>query len=303
MKRRLGPKRLFLISLVGFLVVFFVISGDEVASFNFFSAWVAKKNQAIGDTGSKNAADTVWGSTEDAVVLGTTLANVKVGRGQRYGSSLLQRTLQALAKTQTLLMVDLSDLLWSAPDRRVALTAYQRSMEALAEEVSLTSEWLTSLIQDRQTRAQECLSAKNEGDQRFFAGIQEYNAVEAQAGIDQSMQEWPCYITNRVEASSYDYLSQTLAVSNQLLARRMEVINNNAEAIIQYFPLIEDGTLQQLQEVQQQLEIVRTSTSYQSVGSFFQRGIPEDTSGPQLIDVWFGGREIPTYLQGWYIGQ
>jgi predicted DNA-binding transcriptional regulator len=78
----------------------------------------------------------------------------------------------------------------------------------------------------------------------------------------------------------------------------MEVINNNAEAIIQYFPLIEDGTLQQLQEVQQQLEIVRTSTSYQSVGSFFQRGIPEDTSGPQLIDVWFGGREIPTYLQG-----
>ena len=59
MKRRLGPKRLFLISLVGFLVVFFVISGDEVASFNFFSAWVAKKNQAIGNTGSKNAADTV----------------------------------------------------------------------------------------------------------------------------------------------------------------------------------------------------------------------------------------------------
>lgn len=295
-----SSKRVFVASLVGFLLIFYVLYGQEAVGFNFFSAWASKKNQSVGEW-TTYAERVGVGSTEDAIVLGTTLANVKVGRGQRYGNSLIQRTLQELSKAQTLLTVDVIDLLAWASDRRAILLAYERNIEALTEEVAITYEWLVSTAQDRAADAQRCLEAKNEGDQRFYAGIQQYDPIEAEAGLEQATKEGPCYMSNRAQASAHDYLAQTLAVSNQLLTRRLQILQQNDENIIEYYPLLEDGTLTELQDVQYQLGVVN-ATSFSSVGNFFRWGIPQDTSGPQLLDIWFRG-QAPGYLQGWYIPQ
>lgn len=98
------------------------------------------------------------------MALGTTLANVKVGRGQRYGDSLLQKSLQQLAKAQTLLTIDILELLEETTEanRRTTLLAYQRSMEGLLEEMAISYEGLTSVSTERAAAATECLRKKQE---------------------------------------------------------------------------------------------------------------------------------------------
>lgn len=296
--------RVFIWSFVWFFLLFYVIFGQEAFSFNFFSARTTRKNQIVGEWWTAGNAGERVGVSEDAVALWTTLANVKIGRWQRYGDSLLQKSLQQLSKAETLLTVDITEMLEGVKEenRRSTLTAYERNLQAMIEEMSISYEWLTSIAAERSSSAAECLVQKQEGDERFFGGIQEYNALDSQAWLEQSMKAGPCYISNRIEANAHDYLGQTIALSAQLVARRLQILEDNGDAIITYYPLLQDNTLQQLQEVQYNLNLVST-TSFQNVWSFFRRWVPANTDMPQFIDVRFRWREVPTYLQGWFVGQ
>ena len=152
---------------VFFLILFGSIFGiNTVSAFNLFSAWTKDVNIQFGNSYVKE-------SSVDDTVIGTTLANVALGAGEYQSDGTIKTVLRLSQTAETLVGIDILELMNNADDSRAALSAHLKHVEKTGEEIKDTVELLEDDAAKYMADAELCLLEKNSGDRIFFSGLKE----------------------------------------------------------------------------------------------------------------------------------
>ncbi len=126
---RIAHKWTFYLLLAIFLTGRYVLSAQNVISFDFFNVWTARQNLKLGEEYVKD-------SLVDNTILGTTLANIAVGHGQVFSrDDVVRDALRLFTTSSTLVTVDILDLVTSAEDPEAALQAHIDHTQKTLEQI------------------------------------------------------------------------------------------------------------------------------------------------------------------------
>ena len=280
MLRHILLRPIFFVSFIIFVTLFFVLSASAGESFNLFKAWTVTQNLKVGN-------DFVRMGEIDTPIIWLTLAQLKVGNNQQFGGSVAGDVLGISTKAEALINTDILQLLNTSKNPEQVFDLHQAQMEQLLDDMSSTYDDLSQLSKEYAWSSNECLIKKNEWDRKFFVGVNTSDEWVYQAGLDQSLEQAPCYITNRIQANAYAYLANRAVLYQQLLTNRTSVLSWNREILLSSYPLLQWNILEQLTVLKQQLNTVNTA-SFEQVSTMFQFGLPSaDTKMPGFTDFWF----------------
>lgn len=272
-----------------FLLFRYVLSAQQAVSFTFFKARTVEQNIKIGE-------NYVSKTVVDDTAIGMVIANISLGEGSYGTDPSIKSALHLFEVGAGLINVDVLDLLQNSSDPRQALTTHVKHIAKTVEQIDATSQALLERAQDHQSQAQACLADKRGGDQLFFAGAQGNMPGDTEAGLKQSVDSAPCYITNRIYANAYSYLAEKVVTHAAILRRREAVLEQNMDAMIQHKSYLEGDMLQQLNQLKADLNTLNT-VDYESFRGVFDITFPYDiTNLPKFQKVFFDPGEMPTYL-------
>jgi hypothetical protein len=234
-------------------------------------------------------------NNNELLVMWGVLAQIKMAQGKIYQWDLLSQWVRRLLSSDSLLSVDIYELLDWGGNRAKVLKSYMQRLEVDINEHEILYEKLFYDAQEMLGEARICLQDKTNADARYFTSVWNRSLRELQGWLKESLKATECYGKKRVEGLAYDYVAQHLALHLQLLKRRLVILERHEDMIIEYYPLLQGNILSQLAEVKQQLEVVR-AISPQQLNAYFNRWITDNMQTPQLINVWFRNTQPPNYI-------
>lgn len=284
-------KKVFFVSFAIFLVGFFVMGLFvwQGTSFNLFKVWTIEQNLKLG-------SDFVRVGEVSSPIVGTVLAQMKVGQGSYYGSTSFGTSMRLYDQTAALVEVDILKLLRESRNPEQVLQMHLWQMEKALEDIQANYDALSELARTKREESEACLQRKRAWDQEFFDGVNQDDPGQTQTWLDVSLEYAPCYITNRIEANAYEYMAQRVTAYSSLISRRNQTLASNAETLVSSFPLLHGDIAQQLVWLQQQLQHVNT-TDFSSFDDFFSFSVPPVGTAPSLQNVRFRDNSIsvPTF--------
>ncbi|USN55582.1 MAG: hypothetical protein H6765_03145 [Candidatus Peribacteria bacterium] len=166
MLRNITHKRLFYISFFVFLGMRYTLAASEVLSFDFFKVRTLDQNIKIGDQYTQQ-------SLVDDAIIGTVIAQISFGESTYSSDKYVHDALRLYEVSQTLVGVDILEMITNAPDPELALNAHIKQVNATIEEIQQTHAGLQELADTYQQEANACLISKRAGDKLFFDGTSE----------------------------------------------------------------------------------------------------------------------------------
>ena len=110
-----------------------------------------------------------------------------------------------------------------------------------------------------------------------------------------SLDQAPCYITNRIEANAYAYMAQRVLVFQQVLARRSVLLTNSRDTLLQTYPLLYGNVAEELVTLKNGL-IGINAMSYADFDEYFRFSVPSaNETIPELQRVLFPDERIPDF--------
>ncbi len=290
MLRRILFRPLFFGSFVIFIALFFVLSANSSQWFSFFKVWTVNQNLKIWSN-YVNVADI------NSPIVGSVLAQLRVGNGTLYGRRTTNDTLWLEWKAEALVNTDILELLRESRDPWSVFDLHVAQSEQLIQDMETTYEWLMQTSQSKAKEAQTCLQKKQIWDQEFFAWVNSADQAWYEAWLEQSLEFAPCYITNRIESNAYAYLAQKSIAYQSVLSQRTSTLNANRDLLIQSYPLLHGDVAEQLVSLKNTLNQVN-KTSYTDFSELFSFGLPQNWSMPSLQNVWFrdNALDVPNYV-------
>ena len=149
-------KKIFVLSFIFFLVIWYVLSARSVLSFNLFSAWTYKQgNIKIGE-------NYVREGTVDDTIIGLVIANMTFGEGEYETSNEqpLQEALTLFETSQALVWVDILTLVTNSPNSQDVLDAHLQHTTRTVTKITATVADLQEMANVYLQRSNSCLSEK-----------------------------------------------------------------------------------------------------------------------------------------------
>lgn len=271
----------------------YLLSAQEVISFGFFNTRTTRQNLKIGEEYIKQ-------SLVDDTIVGTTLANISLWHGQTFARDNIVNDALRLFKTSTALVtVDILQLVTSSKNPEQALQTHLDHTQNTLSQIDRVGRALQQLAQEHYIRSQECYASKQAWDELFFQGASATDAALAQAGLAQSIDVAPCYITNRVHANAYTFLAEKVITHQSLLSSRYDILTQNKELLLTHTAYLDDAVLAQLVWLKTKLRQVN-QTSYNDVKSaFWFNFLAPDAPLPTFRSVWWEPWKEPTFEDSW----
>lgn len=281
----------FFVWLIGSVVVSFLIGTPEVFSFNRFKVWTVQQNLKIGH------GEYLEGTLTDDTSVALALANIRVANGVYHTDPSIARVFSLVKEAVALSSIDVMSLLSDDEEnKRNNLETHIRHLVLNVEESRTIADILFSQAESLMTEAESCLTNKRAGDKQFFDGLVAKQDAEVQQGLSQSLEHAPCYITKRIEANAYAYLSSYLSAIVPFLTQRATVLSVSKEQLLTYHGLLEGDTLNQLQVLKQQLFQINTPIALNDAESVFSLWmITDKTVFPTYNGVFFAPWGTPSY--------
>jgi len=224
---------------------------QEVWAFNLFSARTKDVNIKLWNEYVKE-------SSVDDTIIGTTLANVTLGAGKYHGNKSVKSVLNLSKTAETLVNVDILELLKWSQDPESTLKMHLKHIEKTTEEIHDTVETLQEESQKYMQDSQVCLQEKKAGDRLFFQWLQRNDEIMMQEWLDQSLEAWPCYITNRIKANASWYMAYKAGAQRALLSKRQKLLSTKWDLLIKHKEYLEGNILEELLQLKQQLRSLNT---------------------------------------------
>lgn len=282
----------FIVSFLFFMVLVILFSFMwSWQSFTLLKVWTVNQNLKIW-------SNYVRVSDIDSPIIWTVLAQVKIGQWSYFGDNSYASSMRLRNQTEALVEIDILKALREATDPQQMLDMHLSQLTQAGEDIEKNRTSLLEIAEQKNIDSQECYRKKIEWDTLFFAWIQQDDPEEAQLGLDQSLEFWPCYITNRIEANAYRYMAERVTAFYTLISKRNLTLSNNAEMLINSYPLLHWSIAEQLVDLKQQLYLVN-STDFSQFDEYFSLQVPQLDTLPSLQNIWFQENDlnIPTYIE------
>lgn len=151
-------KKLFLLSFIFFLGIWYMLSARSVLSFNLFSAWTYKQgNIKIGE-------NYVRDDVMDDTIVGLVIANMTFGEGKYESTNEqpLQEALHLFQTSQALVSVNILDLVTQSPNPQEVLDAHLQHTASAITKIQASAIALQDMAAVYLELSTTCLGNKQE---------------------------------------------------------------------------------------------------------------------------------------------
>lgn len=290
MTQRTQVKLLFLISFGVFILAWYLLWAQDVLSFDFLKDWTVRQNVKLWESYVKQ-------SSVDNAAVWTVLAQVSFGNGSYKVPPTTNNVYDLFAYSQILVNTNILDLLKTTDTPELALDTHIAHTSKTIEQIRDSTVSLNELANTYLTLSKECLLTKQGGDRMFFEWVATNNSQKSDDWLSISLENAPCYITNRIKANAYAYLSQKVQTHATILVKREQLLTQNKSILLENTEYFEWDILDRLVDVKAQLASVN-SVSYDSFNSIFNFDyLNSDYTLPVFQKVLFEPWKIPNYTQ------
>ncbi len=237
-------KKIFYIALVWWIFLFSSVFGSWF--FSLFSKWTTKQNVKLWD-------DYVRITNADPVILGTTFANVELWKGNYNQYFYLSKAINLIIKAELLINTNIIEMLENSLDTSAILENYISQMENTLNEMDEVSLNVQNYILETKAESMTCDNSKKAADNIFSQWIMTNEKDLIMDGIMESANNWPCYIKNRILSNWHAIVLEKMLYIKTILNKKNYIIQSNIDLILHNFILFKNNTLEELQQVRDEL--------------------------------------------------
>lgn len=289
--RKVVWSRVFVISLLLFLGVFFLISANTTQWFNVFSLRSVQQNIKLWSSFAKDTA-------VQSPALGLALAQSKLWSWYTSGADgSVGGGLWLYDQTAALVEVDIVKLMAESSDPWKILDTHLAQIDRALEQIGAQYELFKAQSDENNELSKACYARKRLGDREFFDGVNTSDSIKANSGLDTSLAEAPCYITNRIYANAYAYMAQRVLAYQRVLVSRLGLLSNNRTTLLQTYPLLYGNVAEDLVTLKNNLYSIN-AMSYSDFDEYFRFTVPSiDETIPKLEKVIFYPDDVPNFKE------
>lgn len=216
---------------------------------NFFWQWTTQQNIKIGEWFIRD-------NEVDNSALGTILSQISFWNGMVKFEATPRSIDQLFQNISILINTDIFELLNWSNNPEKALSSHITHLEETLFTIRETEDSLSRSIQSYLDQSNRCLDDKRQGDQQYLQGIEQGNSEFANAWLSRSLDNAPCYITNRIQANAQLVLLQKTTAYVSLLQRRYQILSQNKERMLTHAEYLEGEILDELLILREQLRAI-----------------------------------------------
>jgi hypothetical protein len=277
--------RTFGVSLI-WLTSFLVVGWAQ--GFGLFQLWTVNQNIKLGSTYVK-------ASSVDDAAMGTVLAQVWFGNDEYKADPTFENLFRILEVSEGLISVDVLQLVANAENRQQVFQSHLSAIQAIRFETVDVAVWYQNMANRFLDESNACLVRKQEGDIEFYQWVRDANKVFATRWYEKSLEDAPCYITNRIKANAMTYLSTRVQAYAWVLRLREQILTSNQEMILTYPEVLQSDLPSRLLATQRQLAQLKAIPFTQVQWTFGWFTTAQTQFLPNYFEVFFPGRR-PTYF-------
>ncbi len=245
--------KLFYLYIGLFCVIYYLLFAGFWFSFGWwFGIWSDEKWKQV-------SKDYIRTDRVDDVVVRTAMSNISMWEGDYSKFHYFEQALNYIDETKHLINTDMRELLEGRAEKSTVINTHLNEIRMVSQDIDALREDIRSKHSQKMSDSQRCQDQKRQWDNDFYRGLNENQADILMRGLEQSSENAPCYIENRVKANAYDEVLGYLNHYNQILKQKMHLVEDNQHLIIENYQLFEENHLDRLVSLRNNLREFRVN--------------------------------------------
>lgn len=251
MGKKIFGNKYFYIALVWFVLFFNFVLKRNVSGFSRLGIWTSKENTKLG-------TEYIRKSAVDDTAVWLVIAWVKLGNRDYTKKYYLDSAIDTLSQAQNLININVINLVESASNKEQALELHIKQMDSANTKLEDIAATLLSMSDEKKSEYVACQSQKTTADNMFFLWLNENDKDEVRDWLNDSLTNWPCYMTNRILANAYYKVYDKVNYYQSLLSSKQQLVETNQDMILENYKLFQDNYLDQLLALRAKLSQYKT---------------------------------------------
>jgi len=166
-----------------------------------------------------------------------------------------------LQEAENLININVIDLVDEAPNKQQVLELHINQMDSANTRLQDISATLLSMSDEKKSESTICDAEKTTADTMFFQWLSQNEKDEVREWLNSSLENWPCYITNRILANAYYKVYDKVNYFSTLLASKQQLVETNQDMILENYQLFRDNYLDKLIDLRTRLGDYKVSST------------------------------------------
>jgi len=193
-------------------------------------------------------------NTEFNTTLSIKLINSHIQIGQKININKEDNLLLTIKTLEELSLLDIISTLELSKDKNQTLNDFIKESEEIIHKANNYISIFEQEINFIKSEITECSLQKQNSDQTYFISIKNYNKIEMDNALQESIKLSSCIAENTTKYNAQLELLNKMNYYFALLSKKQYYLENNKKTIIKHFDIIKSETIKELDLIQKTLK-------------------------------------------------